>query len=637
MSPATRAFLALPAGPAIAFLVSAACLLGGAGMVIGPSLVEPERLAPCFAAHTALIAYWLALAAVALLIERWRRANPDGVGVLVLIALIAVAATVSLDVIAVRAPRAALACGLGGLALAAGMRWLLAGRVLATGTPTLGAGLALVLAGDALMPGVIGWRAEAHLDQHLAWRAGWMAMLAGLATLAVATTRFRPERERDLPCVRRDGMRWVLALVVLAASAAHQWSLDHIHDLGLAWRDWLPAAAVTALILGQLRSRIWGGHGADVVATAVAPAWALIAAWRADDAHWLAPWDLVAVGALTAWLGVRTRSVALIHGALAAGVVAAATGDGAAFDPLRGMLAAALALAGDAIARREPRQALVALLLAGSACAPIAAANGWTSPLASGSWLAIGTGLAVSAFAWAWPKRFAGFAMLGGAALIAGALRLDPWPMNPLAGPSCALVLVALACRSAASMSCCRWRCRRRSWASASPTTSAAGLRLSPRSRCSPSARCGRANARAVSRPPDASMAPREARRAHRRRPVGPVHGRAVRAADVPPRRGRREAAAAPRDRRAVEQQGRRHRHLSGREEGRGGALGRRRRKAQPPGIRRPRRLPGAAVPAAAAARTCRPPPSSGDAARSRPWSWSAPTRAWATSASRRR
>ncbi len=57
MTPSTRAFLALPAGPALAFLVSAASLLGGVAMVIGPSLVDPERLAPCFAAHAALIAY----------------------------------------------------------------------------------------------------------------------------------------------------------------------------------------------------------------------------------------------------------------------------------------------------------------------------------------------------------------------------------------------------------------------------------------------------------------------------------------------------------------------------------------------------------------------------------------------------
>lgn len=447
MNPTTRAFLALPAGPAIAFLVSAACLLGGVGMVIGPSLVDPDRLAPCFAAHTALIAYWLALAAVALLVERWRRANPDGIGVLILIALLAVAATISLDVIAVRAPRAALACGVGGLALAAGMRWLLVGRVLAPGTWLLSAGVAALLAGDALLPGAIGWRAERFTDQHLVWRAGWVLMIVGLAALAWATTGFAPERERELPCVRRSGLRWILALVVVAASAAHQWSLDHIHGLDLTWRDWLPAAALTALIAGELGARISGSRRGGTLAALVAPAWALIATWRGDDAHWLAPWDLVAVAALIAWLGVHTRRLGLVHAALAAGVVAAATGDGHAFDPLRGLLAAALALAGDAILRRAPEQALLALLLAGMAFAPMPVAQGWIAPLDGGSWLAVIAGSAVFAFAWRWPRRFAGMAALAGIAVIAGALRLDPWPLNPVAGPACAAALGAMAYR----------------------------------------------------------------------------------------------------------------------------------------------------------------------------------------------
>nr|MBA3847925.1 hypothetical protein [Planctomycetota bacterium] len=74
-------------------------------------------------------------------------------------------------------------------------------------------------------------------------------------------------------------------------------------------------------------------------------------------------------------------------------------------------------------------------------------AQGWIAPLDSGSWLAVFAGLGVFAFACRWPRRFAALAPLAGVALIAGALRLDPWPMNPLAGPLSVVALGAMAHR----------------------------------------------------------------------------------------------------------------------------------------------------------------------------------------------
>ena len=306
-----RAFLDWPAAASAIFLLSAACLLAGAWLAFEPLLGISEYIGERFALVGTVQLYELTLLGAAVLLCRWQRGNPDAIGPAVLAAAFLVGGAVTLDLVSIDGPRATLACGAIGLALLA-LRYEVFSRVV---VGRLGGwlcvGLGLLASWNLLAPGVLGLYRDLAIDpQMLGWwlASWWLVVGAGGALLAGAVRSFQPQADRDLPFLRRAGMRWILALVVLACSLVHLWVLGYLNSIELVLADFLLPIALVTLVAGELRARTWGNHSAaDLAQLGVPAVLALGVALLGGHSEMTmaAPWaSLAEPGPVLAWLAL---------------------------------------------------------------------------------------------------------------------------------------------------------------------------------------------------------------------------------------------------------------------------------------------------------------------------------------------
>ena len=254
-APSLPAFLGLPSGASLMYLLSAACLLGGAAMVLsGPAADEDRVLERLGMIGTALI-YQLAVLAVAVLVCRWKRGNDDAIALTVLLAALAGGGAATLDTIAYHRPDAALALGLFGAALAV-TAGAVAARTIGGRWPTgLAIALIIVLGIDHLLPGLLGQAAATVNPDELLSRfaLGWNLLLAVACSFVGLAMRARPTAdESTLAIVERSSFRWILALIVLATAGLHQYLLAYSLDLRFNVGDLLPMVVVLMAILDRL-------------------------------------------------------------------------------------------------------------------------------------------------------------------------------------------------------------------------------------------------------------------------------------------------------------------------------------------------------------------------------------------------
>lgn len=260
--PGRSAFLAWPAASSLIFLLSAACLLGGAWTVFTSLGIDPERIHERLAMIGTVHLYELALVAVAVLLCRFQRANPDAIGPVILGSCFLVGSAVTLDLVSIDAPYLTLACGATGLLLMCGK-----GQVLAR----LGGGashflvllpLALMMSWNLLWPGVMGLYLH-HTASGLAstawWLPGWIVVLAATALLVIGIVRDDGVGiERLRPFLRRSTLRWVLGLAIAGCSAIHLQVLGYLHSLDVTLGEALPMLALLCLGAVDLRHRAAG-------------------------------------------------------------------------------------------------------------------------------------------------------------------------------------------------------------------------------------------------------------------------------------------------------------------------------------------------------------------------------------------
>lgn len=253
---ALRSFLAWPAGASLLYLLSAACLLGGAALVLAPGAGDEARAVERFTALGTVAAYVAAIAGLAALVCRWKPGNGDAVALLVLLALFLPGMHAGLGTIASHFPLATLALGAGGLALAFGAGHQVQRRVTGAWGWRLMVPLALLTAWNALAPGLIGlaYRNDVRPETLLGvWLPGWWLVLAGGAWLAFTAHRAAPSESG--PVVGSGGLRWILTAIAVLATGLHQWALGYAFDLGLGAWDLLGVVIALALLLDVLARR----------------------------------------------------------------------------------------------------------------------------------------------------------------------------------------------------------------------------------------------------------------------------------------------------------------------------------------------------------------------------------------------
>lgn len=260
--PGQSAFLAWPAASSLTFLLSAACLLGGAWTVFTSLGSDPEQIAERLGMIGTVHFYELALIAVALVLCRFQRANPDAIGPVILGACFLVGSAVTLDLVSIDAPYLTLACGASGLLLMCGKGLALARLGGGASNRLLLGALTLLMAWNLLWPGVMGLYLH-HTASGLAstswWMPGWAITLVATGLLVIGIIRDDSVGvERLRPFLRRATLRWVLGLAIAACSAIHLQVLGYLHSLDVTLGEALPVLALLCLGAVDLRHRAAG-------------------------------------------------------------------------------------------------------------------------------------------------------------------------------------------------------------------------------------------------------------------------------------------------------------------------------------------------------------------------------------------
>ena len=256
------AFFAWPGGASLLYLVSAACLLGGAGLVLAPAAGLEDSLNERLAMAGTVALYTGALLGVTTLVCRWQRDHEDAVGLSVLLAVFLVACTAPLDVLAlgqpVLVPLLAGACVAGALGAARTWAWRIGGPL----PWHVSRGAGLVLLGSAAAPALLAVAASVHdgPDSGLLlpwWQGALGAVTLGIVVLARGLARPAPASlwPRQ-PTILHEDLRWILGLVVAAAGTAQVWVASYSASLGLGLPDLLlPLVALMAALDGLLAQR----------------------------------------------------------------------------------------------------------------------------------------------------------------------------------------------------------------------------------------------------------------------------------------------------------------------------------------------------------------------------------------------
>ena len=420
-------FLAWPAASSLTFLLSAACLLGGAWTVFASLGIDEGMLAERFGMVGAVHGYELALVVVAVVLCRFQRANPDAIGPVLLGACFLVGSAVTLDLVSIDAPYLTLACGLSGVAL-----MLLKGQVLTrlggNASPWLvTAPLLLAMGWNLLWPAVMGlylFHTRSGLASVAWWLPGWSVVLLAAVALVIGIVRDGDLGiDRARPFLRRAALRWTLGLVIIACSGLHLEVLGYLHSLDVTLGEFLPLIALLCLGAVDLRHRAYGpAPQLDQFLLGVPVALTLMAVLREEYGVVSNPYQAWAVftpalvlavyAGLVWWLGRQRGQSAWSRLAGAAAVAAVLTWQAApAFDALNWLAAGtalALGLGIHAVITRRPAALASALMVAASLAALQPRIIHWQlmsglSPLIA---LVAVNGLALLLVAALWPRAF---------------------------------------------------------------------------------------------------------------------------------------------------------------------------------------------------------------------------------------
>jgi hypothetical protein len=464
LAEAWRSFLSWPLGASLIYLLSAACILLGAALVLAPDSANELRLAERLGMVATLFTYQAAIAGVCLLVCRWRRDHPDAVALSVLVTLFLAAAPAGLDTVALQRPWAVLGSGL----VACGMAFFVAARwqrgVGGSLPPRLMAALACGLVAADLGPGFLGLSWHNSLDGlRQSWLMLWALVLASGVIFAFAAVRAgRDADDAQQPLTGRSGFRWVLGMVFAVLCGLHQYLLAYACGLELGWGDFLPYALMLVVVAGELKQRLLGGSRgmARVHAALLLPAWLALDPTVAQLAipvggmsfslvpGVMALFALAIAGQSWCWRSINVALVAVLWGSAAI----ATWGTGADSQTINiasavGFLALGWTALG--VVAKNPQLLLITPLVGAVAILFIPSLQVWmweydVDPRAVyGVILGCGWLAAHAAF----PRLLPSFAaFLGGCALALGAMGAGFVEDSPLYAPMFATVAVAAIC-----------------------------------------------------------------------------------------------------------------------------------------------------------------------------------------------
>ncbi len=257
-----KRFFALSGG-SFFYCLSAVFVAYGIVSLMGPILSKGEAFREAMPCIFTLHAYELALLGVLILIVS-RKVVDDAISVLVIIALFLVGTSIALGSVADTGISESVWLGLAGVAIALGKFYVMrrfAGivfRVLSV------LGLGLVIACNYLGPVFLARSialepSEASARRELWWTI-WLVMLIGGGFVLVEAVRGKPHSEKPQDkgpaFLQRPEMVYVFALIIVVASAVHQYAMAYTTGLERVLGDYVAVTAMLALLLVEILRHI---------------------------------------------------------------------------------------------------------------------------------------------------------------------------------------------------------------------------------------------------------------------------------------------------------------------------------------------------------------------------------------------
>lgn len=244
-----RGFLSLVSFACMLYLASAVCAIVGASQIVVPIHDLPHASLERFRCLIALNGYEMLLLAAAVTIVVWKKAFEDAVSLALLVVCFMVGSAAALNVIAPDSPNAAIAFGMAGALLAIGKLVTMQKKLLGDWGGPRAAALGVLIAWNFSAPAIFAhqlipgdYTEFINATLRLTWHASWFPLIIASGVLLWGMSRMdvpAPEAE-DTPVLRMQAMRWILAIVALAAS--------YIHIFGVNWAFGLSGDGLPSLL-----------------------------------------------------------------------------------------------------------------------------------------------------------------------------------------------------------------------------------------------------------------------------------------------------------------------------------------------------------------------------------------------------
>ena len=241
------------------YCLSAVFIAYGIVKVLGPILSGSEALKDALPCIFTLHIYELALLGVLVLIVS-KKVIDDAVSVAILIALFLVGSSIALGSVADKGITTSFLVGLGGIGLAFGKFFAMRrfARVPFRVLSILGLGFLITCnyVGPILLARLISIDPTSEMARRNLWMVLWLTILVGavfVITEAMRTNqKQQTEQNNSTPFLQRSVMVYVFALIVVAASGIHQYSIAFAFALERVLGDFVPVIAVASLLFIEI-------------------------------------------------------------------------------------------------------------------------------------------------------------------------------------------------------------------------------------------------------------------------------------------------------------------------------------------------------------------------------------------------
>lgn len=242
-------------GGSLFYCLSAVFITYGIHNVITPILKNGKSISQALPCIFTLHVYELALLAVLILIVS-RKVVDDAISVMVIIALFLVGTSMTLGAVINLNISAGMWIGLGSIVLAFGKFMAIRRFAKVPFTILTLVGLMLMVACNYLGPALLAHSFASEPTQELArrglWMFLWLIVLAGAGIILIEAIRsnqsFEQQKNEKISFLQSPAMVYIFALILLSATAVHQYSISFTNTLYRAWGDYIPVIAMATLL-----------------------------------------------------------------------------------------------------------------------------------------------------------------------------------------------------------------------------------------------------------------------------------------------------------------------------------------------------------------------------------------------------